>query len=369
MLNLDFTNYKGTKWLKDWWKVVRGHFNEVQSAVNANEMDILNEATERQNQDRILQTNINEEATERERQVNTLTDNVNDLIRLYDVVDNNTYLADDIDEPPAPGAGVLFKFYNNTSSTVRTGFPVQIGDETFIYKFSEPIYPRETCLCVVTLTPKPDDGEIYVIKDKELRSLVETANANITAETAARAAADNTINQRINDIDIDKSLTFTSRTLPAPYVVAPQQSDSTAIDIDLSGLFTINGRSCGTMNTVTVDTSCAPNTKHIVVAFDINTENITVTSSDSTVTANITNGVWKFSLANYLVPVYYNDDDPDDPDYGKYVIRGAVYNWDIPTTQGHGYITAEYNPITELRNIITEELGTLSASLDAVNGG
>lgn len=61
-LNLDFSKYKGTTRLKDWWGVVKSHFVEVQNAHNDLDCALENEVTARQQTDNAL-------ATEREERI------------------------------------------------------------------------------------------------------------------------------------------------------------------------------------------------------------------------------------------------------------------------------------------------------------
>ncbi|MGN0107135.1 MAG: hypothetical protein ACI4A5_05520 [Hominilimicola sp.] len=78
-LDLDFSLYKGTIQLKNWWKAVKEHFTQVQEAHNAldtaleNEIasrektddNLAEEATNRTNADTVLQKKITEEASAR----------------------------------------------------------------------------------------------------------------------------------------------------------------------------------------------------------------------------------------------------------------------------------------------------------------
>ena len=65
-LDLNFTLYNGKTLLRQWWKVVKEHFEQVQDAVNQNDTAINSEVTARKNADTALQNNINAEAKTRE---------------------------------------------------------------------------------------------------------------------------------------------------------------------------------------------------------------------------------------------------------------------------------------------------------------
>lgn len=78
-LNLDFTKYIGTTRLKQWWKEVKTHFTQVQTAHNAledavaAEKESLNtEITQRTNADIALSDRINAEANTRTTEDNAL---------------------------------------------------------------------------------------------------------------------------------------------------------------------------------------------------------------------------------------------------------------------------------------------------------
>lgn len=71
-LNLDFSLYKGTTRLKQWWKEVKAHFTQVQEAHNALEDTVAAESgklsteiTQRTNADTVLQQKITAEAAAR----------------------------------------------------------------------------------------------------------------------------------------------------------------------------------------------------------------------------------------------------------------------------------------------------------------
>lgn len=91
MLNLDFSLYKGNTLLKQWWKIVKSHFIEVQTAHNeleealaaeerarkATDAALAQEETVRADSDKALQTKIE---TETERRNDSVTE-LNNAIR------------------------------------------------------------------------------------------------------------------------------------------------------------------------------------------------------------------------------------------------------------------------------------------------
>ncbi|MBQ2664520.1 MAG: hypothetical protein IJG16_10305, partial [Clostridia bacterium] len=64
-LNLDFALYKGKTRLREWWKVVKTHFIEVQDAINELDTDISNEAATRDRVDTAIMQNLTDEISAR----------------------------------------------------------------------------------------------------------------------------------------------------------------------------------------------------------------------------------------------------------------------------------------------------------------
>ena len=76
-LNLDFTKYIGTTRLKIWWKEVKTHFTQVQTAHNALEEAFDTEVTQRTTADIALSGSINTETNARITEDNTLRQSIN----------------------------------------------------------------------------------------------------------------------------------------------------------------------------------------------------------------------------------------------------------------------------------------------------
>lgn len=80
MLKLNFDLYKGSTTLKEWWKQVKNHFDEVQTAHNNLENNmtekITEEINERKSGDSALSQNLSEESLARESADNSLSERI-----------------------------------------------------------------------------------------------------------------------------------------------------------------------------------------------------------------------------------------------------------------------------------------------------
>lgn len=213
-LNLDFTKYIGTTRLKQWWKEVKKHFEQVQTAHNALEDAVAAESgrlsteiTQRTTADVALSDKITAEETVRKAYDDTLQENIDQLrndfeIRTLTYTGYYPYFNDDIP------LNKFFYLKNESSSTVSK---VYVNDETG-YILSESINAGDSRMCIATKKyvagADIEWGFIYLVPlsdhikaEKTARQQADTALQNkITAEESARKEADNEINENISTI-------------------------------------------------------------------------------------------------------------------------------------------------------------------------
>lgn len=230
-LNLDFTKYIGTTRLKQWWKEVKKHFEQVQTAHNALEDAVAAESTK-------LATEI--------------TQRTNADIALSDRI--------------------------NAEANTRT------------------------------------------TEDNALRQ-------GISGEATARTEADNEIKSSISELKekyLGDGSTVTFEWIgdvPEAELVNPATSPEPSVNIDLSGMFKIDGVPCGTMTETLVllnyieddngtITEFNNGITYIVASFNPKTKQISVTWSDTLVESAVTNNIWTFTAAKYDCYVTkYNSDN------------------------------------------------------------
>lgn len=230
-LNLDFTKYIGTTRLKQWWKEVKKHFEQVQTAHNALEDAVAAESTK-------LATEI--------------TQRTNADIALSDRI--------------------------NAEANTRT------------------------------------------TEDNALRQ-------GISGEATARTEADNEIKSSIAELKekyLGDGSTVTFEWIgdvPEAELVNPATSPEPSVNIDLSGMFKIDGVPCGTMTETLVllnyieddngtITEFNNGITYIVASFNPKTKQISVTWSDTLVESAVTNNIWTFTAAKYDCYVTkYNSDN------------------------------------------------------------
>lgn len=219
-LNLDFSKYIGTTRLKQWWKEVKKHFEQVQTAHNALEDAVAAESTK-------LTTEI--------------TQRTNADIALSDRI--------------------------NAEANTRT------------------------------------------TEDNALRQ-------GISGEATARTEADNEIKSSISELKekyLGDGSTVTFEWIgdvPEAELVNPATSPEPSVNIDLSGMFKIDGVPCGTggadgilLNYIEDDngtiTEFNNGITYIVASFNPKTKQISVTWSDTLVESSVTNNIWTFTAAEY----------------------------------------------------------------------
>lgn len=230
-LNLDFTKYIGTTRLKQWWKEVKTHFTQVQTAHND-----LEDAV----------------AAEKERLNTEITQRTNADIALSDRI--------------------------NAEANTRT------------------------------------------TEDNALRQ-------GISGEATARTEADNEIKSSISELKekyLGDGSTVTFEWIgdvPEAELVNPATSPEPSVNIDLSGMFKIDGVPCGTMTETLVllnyteddngtITEFNNGITYIVASFNPKTKQISVTWSDTLVESSVTNNIWTFTAAEYYCYVTkYNSDN------------------------------------------------------------
>ena len=230
-LNLDFTKYIGTTRLKQWWKEVKTHFTQVQTAHNALEDAVAAESTK-------LATEI--------------TQRTNADIALSDRI--------------------------NAEANTRT------------------------------------------TEDNALRQ-------GISGEATARTEADNEIKSSISELKekyLGDGSTVTFEWIgdvPEAELVNPATNPEPSVNIDLSGMFKIDGVPCGTMTETLVllnyieddngtITEFNNGITYIVASFNPKTKQISVTWSDTLVESAVTNNIWTFTAAKYDCYVTkYNSDN------------------------------------------------------------
>ena len=216
-LKLDFDLYQGRTRLKVWWKKVKEHFIEVQSAINTLDDDIGAEAEARAAADNTLQSNINAEAEARANADNDIWDQVEDLI-----VDLREHKNNPIQ---------IFKLSEHGSASLYTSEDIELKrlyiiendtNEDFVYfqdggdcvtALSEAIPAGESRMCVRIKSSVSgadyEDGYIYILNDSGvLKKLTAEHNSRVAAEselagkisteTSAREAADNDLSAEIN---------------------------------------------------------------------------------------------------------------------------------------------------------------------------
>lgn len=230
-LNLDFSKYIGINRLKQWWKEVKKHFEQVQTAHNALEDAVAAESTK-------LATEI--------------TQRTNADIALSDRI--------------------------NAEANTRT------------------------------------------TEDNALRQ-------GISGEAAARTEADNEIKSSISEfkekyLGDGSTVTFEwIGDVPEAELANPATSSEPSVNIDLSGMFKLDGVPCGTMTETLVllnyteddngtITEFNNGITYIVASFNPKTKQISVTWSDTLVESAVTNNIWTFTAAKYDCYVTkYNSDN------------------------------------------------------------
>lgn len=173
-----------------------------------------------------------------------------------------------------------------------------------------------------------------------------------------------------------KNMGFKSRDLPDPYVARNNyNSEYPCVDIDFTGAFSVNGTSCGTMDVAHIDVTAPYQTNiYIVVHFNIDTYEISVESSSTVVENTLSGNIWTFTYGFYQgCDLSTDDDDPDSPTYGQTIIWwGGVSDWSIEVSRDkigeYGHTERVYDSKATQIAAMQDTLGSLSASLDSVNG-
>ncbi|MCH5210446.1 MAG: hypothetical protein J1F01_05715 [Oscillospiraceae bacterium] len=132
----------------------------------------------------------------------------------------------------------------------------------------------------------------------------------------------------------EKKIQFScdSSIIQTPYIPDPQY-DNVYVNFDLSGMFTVNGQACGTMQPAKLLISPPSTGVRIYVKFNIITYEIEMFVSYTTVNEGLDANVWTFEVFEYTAMVVY-DDTLDSPTYGDYILRRWSYDILVPPIPG-----------------------------------
>lgn len=198
---------------------------------------------------------------------------------------------------------------------------------------------------------------------------------------------DESINQRIDELAASmagvvgnmRSVTFKwIGDPPEPYLMPGGEP---WVDINLDGMFAIDGKPCGNSGSQQCwinDASVAGNgMTYIVAQFNTKTYNVSVHSSDTKVEQGYADNIYTVTVAEYNA---YTEDDGKG---GLLLFSGITtlkgsFEFPIYLTDILEIVNKNTDDISELKSQVTvldavttvmrEELGTMTAALDAING-
>lgn len=217
-LSLNFSLYKGTTKLKDWWKAVKSHFEAVQTAHNALEDEVAAE-----------KTRLSTEITQRTNDVNELQGYIdseigqirNDMeFKTMTYIGKYPYFGED------DTLGETFFYLKNEGPTTDR---ILVNDEIG-YILSEPILAGDTRLCIVTkgcvTGADLEWGFIYVIPKSD----------HIGAETNERKSEDKKLSNRVDVLEGEVAgLTVKEVVMKSPMGCSEQlSSDYRSYNVDVN---------------------------------------------------------------------------------------------------------------------------------------
>lgn len=256
---------------------------------------------------------------------------------------------------------------------------------------SEPIPAGGKRLCKIYSLGKggadPENGFVWVMPSSDISAGLRSL---ISAETAAREAADRVIETRIVNLENDPFKTvydvtyLWSNLMPEPTIVS-KGSDLAQVTIHLADRFIVNGVRCGTEKNTSAVLG-AGGKVYVNVSFNIKTHEASLSVSDTELAGTVDdNFIWSFTIGYYDFGVY-TDDDPDSPTLGQYIINitNSASNGERFTTSAtenrldgmFTEVTDEYidrllNPVDTPDNPVQEgnvTLSELSAGVYSING-
>lgn len=184
-LNLDFSLYKGTTRLKQWWKEVLSHFTQVQEAHNALDTALSDEVADRTNGDSNLQTQLNTHTASRGSSA------VYGHVKLSDSVAASSSTA------TAATPAAVKTAYDKAAQGVNDAAAVQTNLDTEVSN-------RQSA-----------DGTLQQNINAEAagrQSADTTLQQNINSEASARTAADNALSSRVAVVE-GKAHTHSNKTV------------------------------------------------------------------------------------------------------------------------------------------------------------